>query len=193
MAPKLKSTREQIIDTGLEIAREKGIEAITAREVGIRLNLSSRAGYSFFASVDELKEEVVKKIYDMLAEFLARDRNDADAFLKIGLNYIEFAKNQKELYQIIHSTGRKYEKTHKKTIEDMMINNLRHIDIYANFTTSEIKDVLFRMGIFTHGLADMLYQSEEGKYSDSFIRKLMSDTGEALIKSIISKKEGGKK
>jgi AcrR family transcriptional regulator len=187
MAPKLKVMREQVIEAGLEIARECGIEAITARELGLRLGLSSRPTYSFFSSIDELKQEVVKKIYDIFSAALQQRRDDTDPFLRIGLNHIEFARTNKEFYQIIHSTGHKYIKEHKKNFQEMMVDNLRQVNDYAGFTNSEMEDLFLKMGIFSHGLADMLYQSGDEKYDDSFICKLMQETGQALIKSIPKK------
>ncbi len=37
MPPKPKFTREQIIAVGLDLVRERGLEGLTAREVGARL------------------------------------------------------------------------------------------------------------------------------------------------------------
>lgn len=190
MAPDPKVTRKQIIDAGLEIARERGIEAITARELGNKLGLSSSPAYSYFSSIDEIKEEVVKKIYEILTEVLSQKNGDADVFLNVGLNYIKFAQTQKELYQIIHSSGRKYANEHVQTVEDMMIDNLRKEKNYAGLSKGEMKDLYLKMSIFAHGLADLIYQDGREKYTNSIIRKILSETGEALINNIRKKTKG---
>ena len=41
MPPKPKYTKEEIVAAAYEITREKGIDAVVAREVGRRLNTSS--------------------------------------------------------------------------------------------------------------------------------------------------------
>ena len=42
MPPKAKYTKQEIIEAAVGITREKGINAVTAREVGAALGVSSR-------------------------------------------------------------------------------------------------------------------------------------------------------
>ena len=70
MPPKPKFTKEEIIQTAVRIAEEKGLSAITARELADRLSVSSRPIYSYFESVDELKKEVIKTIMKIFTDEL---------------------------------------------------------------------------------------------------------------------------
>jgi len=42
MPPKPKFTREEVVDTAIELIKDKGIEALTARELGAKLGSSAR-------------------------------------------------------------------------------------------------------------------------------------------------------
>ena len=54
MPPKPKFTREEIVGTALDLVREKGIEALTARELGAKLGSSARPIFTVFRNMEEL-------------------------------------------------------------------------------------------------------------------------------------------
>lgn len=58
MPPKPRFTREEIVDTALDIVSRKGIEALTARELGETLGSSARPIFTVFRSMEELQREV---------------------------------------------------------------------------------------------------------------------------------------
>ena len=58
MPPKPKYTKEEIIQAAFELTREKGIDAVVAREVGKRLNTSSSPIFTVWSSMEQLKGEV---------------------------------------------------------------------------------------------------------------------------------------
>ena len=58
MPPKAKFTKREIVEAASEIAEKSGIAAVTAREVGAALGVSSRPLFTYFDSVDDLKKEV---------------------------------------------------------------------------------------------------------------------------------------
>ncbi|MBR2108587.1 MAG: TetR/AcrR family transcriptional regulator [Ruminococcus sp.] len=99
MPPKAKYTKQEIIEAAVGITREKGINAVTAREVGAALGVSSRPLFTYFDSVDDLKREVF-----LFAENLYQDYVKAGLKMKIpalgvGKEFIKFAKNEPELYK----------------------------------------------------------------------------------------------
>ena len=65
MPPKAKFTREEIISAALDILRERGIEAITARELGARLNSSARPIFTLYRNMDEVLSDTVRAVRDI--------------------------------------------------------------------------------------------------------------------------------
>lgn len=189
MPPKLKVTREQIKEASMNIAATSGIEAITAREIGKRLNVSSRPLYSIFSSVDDLKREIVADICDFFSAELSKDRDSSDDFFKVGLNYLDFARNHREFYLILHSTGLKYMDDRLKSARDIIVEQIRNkSDYYAEFTKEEMSDLYRKMGIFTHGLADMLARDTSHSISEEYARQLIFETGGALVRDRLASK-----
>ena len=193
MPPKLKVTREQIKEVSMKIAETSGIEAITARELGKRLGVSSRPLYSIFSSVDELKREVVGMICDFFAAELSKERDSSDDFFKVGLNYLDFARNHPEFYRILHSTGVRYMGDHLKSAEEIIVELVRDkSEYYAEFTKEEMSDLYRKMGIFSHGLADLLARGASSSISEEDARQILFETGGALVRDKLAQKEAGK-
>lgn len=192
MPPKLKVTREQIKEVSMKIAETSGIEAITARELGKRLGVSSRPLYSIFSSVDELKREVVGMICDFFAAELSKERDSSDDFFKVGLNYLDFARNHPEFYRILHSTGTRYMGDHLRTAKEIIVEQIRDkSEYYFGFTKEEMSDLYRKLGIFSHGLADLLARGSRS-ISEEDARQMLFETGGALVRDKLAKKEAGK-
>ena len=60
MPPKSKFTREEVIAAALELVSEKGMSALTSRDLGARLGSSARPIFTLFSSMEEVQEEVKK-------------------------------------------------------------------------------------------------------------------------------------
>lgn len=73
MPPKCKFTREEIIESALDITRAYGISAVTARAVGTKLNSSSKVIFSLFQNMEELQGEVIKSANALYQSFLKED------------------------------------------------------------------------------------------------------------------------
>ena len=91
MPPKPKFTKEEIVFAAKEIVREKGLSALTAREVAEKLGSSPRPIFTVFRNMKELQEAVSESA---MRDFNARLRRAADftpAFKEVGMQMIRFA------------------------------------------------------------------------------------------------------
>ena len=57
--PKLKFTKEVIVDAAYDILKEEGFESISARKIAKKLNCSTAPIYFNFETVEKVKEEVI--------------------------------------------------------------------------------------------------------------------------------------
>ncbi|HAP22197.1 MAG TPA: TetR family transcriptional regulator, partial [Lachnospiraceae bacterium] len=90
MPPKVKVTKDMVIDAAFEVARETGVENINARTVAKKLNCSTQPVMYHFATIEELKKSAYAKTDVYHTEYLMNVNSD-DIMLGIGLNYIRFA------------------------------------------------------------------------------------------------------
>lgn len=59
LPPKPKFTKDEITNAALTVAREKGIGAVSAREVAVVLGTSTRPIFTYYHTMDELKKKCV--------------------------------------------------------------------------------------------------------------------------------------
>ena len=115
MPPKAKFTREEIVSAALEIARSKGIDAVTAREVGNYLGTSSSPVFVAFKNMDELLNEVYNSAVKEYSDYIADSVNYTPAFKQFGFRLIEFASTQPNLFKMIYKY-RQGDKSYSKMI-----------------------------------------------------------------------------
>ena len=101
MPPKAKFTEQEIIEAAVSITREKGINAVTAREVGAVLGVSSRPLFTYFRSVDELKRAVYERVKEIYQEYIRVGLAMEIPALGVGMQYIRFAREEPELYKYL--------------------------------------------------------------------------------------------
>lgn len=101
MPPKAKFTREEIVAAALEIVREKGVEALTARELGARLGSSPRPIFTVFDSMEEVICEVRLSVKRLYASYIDRGLEAEIAFKGVGTQYILFAIKEPKLFQLL--------------------------------------------------------------------------------------------
>ena len=104
MAPKVKFQKEEIVDAALRIARERGIDAVTAREVASALQVSPRPIFTWFDSMDALKAEVFELAKGRYRDYLERGLTEPIPFLGVWRQYLAFARAEPELYRLLFLT-----------------------------------------------------------------------------------------
>ena len=104
MPPKPKFEKREIVEAALEIAREKGVKAITAREVGARLGTSTRPVFTYFSSMDALVEAVTDEARNIYLQWLRAADDYVPSFKKRGMLLVQFAQSEPKLFQMLFMT-----------------------------------------------------------------------------------------
>ncbi len=102
MPPKAKYTREEIIDKAFQMARERGIESVVARELGKELGTSSSPIFTAFKNMEELQSEVRKRALQEFESYVRDAMNYQPAFKYVGMKMVEFAMREPKLFQLVY-------------------------------------------------------------------------------------------
>lgn len=111
MPPKAKYTREEIIETAFQLAREKGIDAVVARELGKKLGTSSSPIFTAFKNMEELQSEVRERAMQEFESYVKDALNYTPAFKHVGVKMIQFAMQEPKLFQLLYM--REHEESQK--------------------------------------------------------------------------------
>ena len=102
MPPKPKFTKEEIVAAALELVSEKGIEALTARELGARLGSSARPIFTVFHSMEEVQEGVRAAALKRFEGYAEKAMHYTPVFKQVGMQMILFSMEEPKLYQLVY-------------------------------------------------------------------------------------------
>ena len=154
MPPKTKFNKKAIIDAALDIAKEKGLSHITARSVANRLNSSVAPIYVNFATIDDLVEAVVKRVFT-LSEELFEEENGESTFEKMGKASLRFAREYPDLFRELVIQPNPY-MTSYQDIENSLVEALMQDQTMNCLTFKEARRMLLKMRAFQIGLSVMV-------------------------------------
>lgn len=186
MPPKAKFTKEEIVNAGLDILRESGIESVTAREIGSYLNSSARPIFTVFNSMAEVLQEVENKAKSIYTQYVKAGLENDIAFKGVGQAYIKFSKNEPKLFQLLfmkelpRQTGLE---DILPVIDDNYDDILRSVkDSYGLSDEASLK-LYHHLWIYTHGIAT-LFATGMCSFSDEEISNMLTEVFVSLLKNI---------
>ena len=104
MPPKVKFRKEEIVQAALDVARVKGADGVTARDIAAQLGVSTRPIFTYFNTMDEVKTAVRQAAEQVYQDYTAKGLNADIPFLGFGLQYLRFAEEEPELYKLLFLT-----------------------------------------------------------------------------------------
>lgn len=104
MPPKVKFQKEEIVDAALRVARERGFDAVTARDVAKALGVSVSPIFTYFDTMEQLRASVYERAKDRYRAYIERGLKEAIPFLGVWRQYLTFAREEPELYRLLFLT-----------------------------------------------------------------------------------------
>ena len=101
MPPKPKFTKDEIVQTALEVVSRKGVEALTAKELGCALGSSARPISTVFNSMKEVQTEVRAAAMRRFEHFAEQKLPDIPLFKQVGMRMVLFGAKEPKLYQLL--------------------------------------------------------------------------------------------
>ena len=174
-------TREQIVQAALELTREGGIGAVTARALGVRLGTSAKPVFGLFQSMTEVQQAVLQAAdayyHDYIREHMAR--GDYPAYKASGMAYIRFAKDERELFKLLFMRDR----TGETPAEDPQLDELIGlISAKTGLSSADARLLHLEMRNFVHGIATMVATSylDWFAWDEALISQTLTDAYQGL-------------
>ena len=101
MPPKPKFTREEIVQTALDVVSRKGVEALTAKERGEALGSSARPIFTVFTSMKEVQDAVRAAAMRRFESFAEQKLPGMPLFKQVGMRMVLFGAREPKLYQLL--------------------------------------------------------------------------------------------
>ncbi|MCR5790546.1 MAG: hypothetical protein K6G83_11725 [Lachnospiraceae bacterium] len=155
MPPKIRVSKEQVLDRAFEMTREDGFSALTARKLAVKLGSSTQPIFRAYENMETLKEDLFYKSIDFFSDYMLQHVHEGEpAYLSMGMAYIELAREERHLFELVASVeeheGEEIHEFLQKGDCQELLEKLPH----AEQLSTEAKREVFRMvWMFTHGAA----------------------------------------
>lgn len=155
MPPKLKVTKEEIINAAVAIVRKDGAGAVNARTIASALNCSTQPLFSNFATMEELRLAVVEKADAMYHAYIQREIESGKYpdYKASGMAYIRFAKEERELFKLLYMRDRSGEVLPPELEMDEQMEVIVHHN--TGLRGADMKLFHLEMWAYVHGIAAM--------------------------------------
>lgn len=185
MPPKVKITRQDVVEAAFELVRKGGMGAMNARAIARELNCSTQPIFRVFESMEDLKNAVMVRISEAYNAYFDAHihRNDVPPYKATGLAYIHFARDERELFKVLFMrdrTGEEHvEEDHSFDVAVERIMTATGLDRKSGLD----------MWVFVHGIATMLATSYLD-LGDTMIGELMTDAYRGFVPLFMENKQG---
>ena len=158
MPPKVKITKEEIVDAALAMIRSEGEAAVNARSLATALGCSTQPIFSNFENMETLRESVIARAYENYVSFIEKELAEGKypPYKAYGMAYIRFAREERALFWLLFMRDRTGEDLSPSPDFDASIK----IIMEANGISKE-KATLMHMEMWAcvHGIGAMLATS----------------------------------
>lgn len=188
MPPIQRITAEKIINSAFEILKEKGIDSVNARAIGKALNCSTQPIFSQFTTMDELKNTLIRKARDLYNTYIQKALLEDLPFKASGRAYIQFAKDEPELFKILFMNDNKNRILSPTEVDENHYKVLEKVVLSTGTDNNISEKIYFYMWVFTHGIATMI-ATKSMSFTEEQISELLSTAYKGVLAQIKSEKE----
>ena len=156
MARTVSITKEHLLESSVNIIKTEGVEALTARRLAKEAGCSTQPIFRVYSGMDELCEDVFGVVLGMYNDHCASFNSSSDIpFVDLGLSYIAFAQENKELFRMLFVSDKRY----GRSLYEMLNGDKGYVkNEISKAVSAGCKDgqgLFMKMWIFIHGSACM--------------------------------------
>jgi AcrR family transcriptional regulator len=177
MPPKVKVTKESIIEAAFQLLKEHGITKVNARELAKALHCSVQPIFRSFQQMENLKKILYQYVEHQFDRFMESGmQKHRIPFLGMGLAYIEFAKNEKNLFKFLFMS----DEFKGRNLLQMIREESNHeiigiISAMSGLSFQQSQDLFLDIWLITHGIASLM-ATNDCDLNEEQIETILMDT-----------------
>ena len=162
-------SKQEIIDKALEILRQQGPEAISARSLCKALGCSVSPLFTVYKNMDELFSDLHAAAEKLFENYMADVSDYQPAFKEFGMRLVKFSREEPQLFHYLF-----LDKNSESIVADRKAREcLQNIEGEYDLSEEQGLELYFQMWVFACGLSALCNKNPQ-KYSDSDISYLLS-------------------
>lgn len=158
MPPKPKFTREEIVSCALELVSKRGVDALTARELGTALGSSARPIFTVFENMEELRGEVRKAAMLRYESYITGSNSPMPLFKQVGMQMVLFGSKEPKLYQLLFMQENRNAVSFNDIFEELGSVATDCVDLLCkehDLTVAQAKLLFENVWVYTFGIGTL--------------------------------------
>ncbi len=156
MARKETITKDYLIETAFLMAKQEGIENVTARKLAAKAGCSTQPIFRLYENMDELWKDIFEKAVAFYGFYYDKSqKSHNEPFVDLGLAYINFAKEESNLFKMLFLSNNRYDKSMYEILNGEKGNVAGEMNKAKATGCANPGDLFTKMWIFIHGAACM--------------------------------------
>lgn len=186
MARKKEISRDKILDVAYKMAVKDGIEGLTARSIAKTGHFSTQPLYLEFNNMNDLREQVLKRISNDLITKTLKQSYTGDALIDLDLSYIEFAQKHVNLFRAMFVDGKFGSKVISDTLMDLGTEKFKEQYPDTQYDEDRVHDIVIANWISTTGMAALVVNKIATFNQTQIINVLNAQIHDAMLNNRLS-------
>ena len=175
MPPKVRITKKMVEDASFELIRKNGHETLNARSISEYLGCSTQPVLYTFKTVNEIREAAYVIADSYHTQFILPDQNADNPMLTMGLNYVRFGYEEKNLFRFLFQTDKFGGKDISSLMNDPGLSDILKVMAEGlNTDLKQAREMFLTFFCVAHGLASLLANNSL-EYDQAQITKILDD------------------
>lgn len=173
-------TRDYLIETAFTLAKQEGIENVTARKLAAKAGCSTQPIFRLYDNMEDLIKEVFYRACEYFSYYCEKmSKSHDEPFLDLGLVYIKFASEEAHLFKMLFLSDKRFDKTMYEILNGDKAVVAEQMNKAKAAGCKDSGDLFTKMWIFIHGAACMSITGDYDLSEDDTV-KLLADTYKAF-------------
>lgn len=189
--PKQRITKEMVVDTAFELARNNGMEQVLVKNIAKELGCSVQPIYSYCKSMEGLRQDVFERVKLFIQKYVEEHIDENDVFRSTGRAYIQMAKEEPNLFKMfilherkgISSLSDLYQSETNPGVAGFIADKL-------NISVEQARRLHLNMLIYTIGIGTIFSVTTPGISTDEIFTQ-QETAYEAFLKQALEDRETG--
>lgn len=180
MPPKIKITKDDIVQASIQLIRSEGAAAINARAIANALNCSTQPIFSYYKTMEDVWADIILNVGEYFNQYSDErvKQQTTRPYRAHGLAYIQFAKDEPEFFKLLLMRDRAGEQVFK--FDSFVDIAVKTVMADTGLSYDEAYRFHIKMWVVVHGIATMIVTSYM-ELSDELIDEILTETYQGLI------------
>ncbi|MCR5674650.1 MAG: WHG domain-containing protein [Lachnospiraceae bacterium] len=183
MPPKVRITKKMVADASFEVIRASGHENLNARTISEYLGCSTQPVLYSFRTVDEIREAAYEITDAYHTAFIMPKDTDENPMLALGLNYVRFGQEEKNLFRFLFQTDKFGGKDVANLMSDPGLSEIMAIMAEGlKADTEQAREMFLTFFCVAHGMASLLANNSM-EFDEGQCRKMLETVFYGMVAS----------